>query len=324
MKSSPPLLSPTISSRTATDGRAVHRAEFRVMGCAAEVEVVGGDDRLLVDAVHRLARLEAVWSRFVVDSDVSRLNAAGGEALEVDPATIELLAAMVDGHASTAGAFDPTLLASVVALGYRSSRHDASMEVEVSPDIAPRGAIDGVAVYRGGDGEPSWARLPVGTAIDAGGIGKGLAADIVTRELLAAGAEGAMVSVGGDARVAGHGPNGGDWHVAVSDGNRIAGLLRLSDGGVATSGTVHHQVDPLTGAAAMPTDGPVRLVQATVVSGSAAWSEVCATLAMVRGSTALDVLEQYGVAVRLQFDDGTVVVSSRWQLFAAGTEEDAR
>ena len=58
-------------------------------------------------------------------------------------------------------------------------------------------------------------RLPAGSGFDPGGIGKGLAADIVSAELLAAGARGACVNLGGDLRVTGEAPGGGTWTVAV-------------------------------------------------------------------------------------------------------------
>ena len=312
---SPAFAPVPIARRTATDGVPVTRVACRVMGCGAEVEVVDGDDALLQTAVRRLAHLESVWSRFVATSDVSTLNAAAGEAREVDPATIELLAAMVDAHAATGGVFDPTLLVPLVGLGYVASRHDASMSVAVPSGVAPRGAIAGVAVHRGVDGAASWARLPMGTAIDAGGIGKGLAADIVARELIEAGAAGAMVSVGGDVRVVGRGPNDGHWQIAVSDGRCEVELLRLRDGGVATSGTIHHQIDPSSGREARAARGSASLEQATVVGGSAAWSEAYATLAMVRGVEAVAMIEQYGLAARLQFSDASVVTTSAWASF---------
>lgn len=305
-----------ITRRSTGDGRSVVRAEFRVMGCGAEVEVVDGDDEMIRSAVRRLGRLEAVWSRFIPSSDVSRLNAAGGEPVEVDPVTIDLLAAMVDAHAATEGAFDPTLLVPLVGLGYLASRHDPSMSVAVPSGIAPRGAIDGVAVHRGASGASSWARLPVGTAIDAGGIGKGLAADLVVHGLLDAGAAGAMVSVGGDVRVAGVGPEAGDWQVAVSGGSEVVDVLRVGDGGIATSGTVHHQIDPLTGHEVAGIAGAAHLVQATVVAGSAAWAEAYATLAMVRGVDAVAMIERAGLAARLQFSDAAVVTTAAWSAFS--------
>ena len=103
--------------------------------------------------------------------------------------------------------------------------------------------------------------LPAGVGFDPGGIGKGLAADIVTEELLAAGAAGALVSVGGDVRVRGESPSGPTWSLAIDDASRDGvELLRLGlgDGAIATSsrlqrrwttraGEAHHLIDPRTG-----------------------------------------------------------------------------
>ena len=83
----------------------------------------------------------------------------------------------------------------------------------------------------------SWSRAGVG--FDPGGIGKGFAADLVLDELLAEGAGGACVNLGGDVRVGGLGPDGGDWTVTVEDPRDPAGpplvTLLLADGAVATS-----------------------------------------------------------------------------------------
>src|SRR5204862_328066 len=58
-------------------------------------------------------------------------------------------------------------------------------------------------------------RLPAGTGFDPGGIGKGLAADMVVAETMAAGAAGVCVNLGGDLRVTGLDPTDAAWTVAV-------------------------------------------------------------------------------------------------------------
>ena len=58
-----------------TTPRATRR--FRAMGCRSSVvvEAAGGDvERLAELAMIRIARLEASWSRFLPDSDISRIN----------------------------------------------------------------------------------------------------------------------------------------------------------------------------------------------------------------------------------------------------------
>lgn len=304
------------------------------MGSAAEIELLGGDDSMLEFAERRLRHLEQCWSRFIESSDVSRLNAAQGDPVIVDPSTITLLEAMVHGRHATDGAFDPTVLAAVIDLGYAASRHDASRRVALPYGIGRRSDLSGVHVVRGDEDDHGRvvgtcvAQMPAGTAIDPGGIGKGLAADLVAHELLRAGATGAMVSVGGDLRVAGTGPNDGDWVIAIlADDEIVPGEparvgwiptrhvvdhVRLRDGGVATSGTIRHQVDPDRSSRAVVDDDGTRLLQASVVASSATWAEVCATWAMVRGRDILDHLDCLSVGVRLQYHDGTVATTSAW------------
>ena len=60
-------------------------------------------------------------------------------------------------------------------------------------------------------------RLPPGVGFDPGGIGKGLAADLVAHELLDLGAAGACVNVGGDVRVIGDPGEGDAWRIAIDD-----------------------------------------------------------------------------------------------------------
>src|SRR5688500_20036364 len=82
----------------------------RAMGCRAALTVTtaaGDADRLVAAAAHRLRHLERCWSRFLPDSDISRLNRACGRPVAVDPSTITLLTEMAAGARATIGAFDP-------------------------------------------------------------------------------------------------------------------------------------------------------------------------------------------------------------------------
>lgn len=301
------------------------------MGCAVEIEVVGGDEALLALARRLIDDLERHWSRFLPASDVSRLNAARGAPVAVDPSTLALLEAMVHGFIATDGAFDPTLLAPLVGLGYAASWHDSSAITSVPAGSTLSGRIDEVAI----DAVASVAQLPVGTIIDAGGIGKGLAADRVVAALLTAGAQGAMVNIGGDLVVAGDGPANGDWLIGVADAHdpEIEVVqLALGDGGVATSGTfrrawtagdgtpVHHLLDPATG---RPTAGraeSLAVVQSTVVAGSGMWAEVFTKSVMVGGTAALARLDELGLGARAVLADGSVQCNARWATYQRAAE----
>ncbi|MBI4885402.1 MAG: FAD:protein FMN transferase [Actinobacteria bacterium] len=302
--------------------RTVGREEFRAMGCVVEVELVGDDASVVVGcstARRMIAEFERCWSRFLPNSDISRLNAAQGAMVSVHPATIDLLQSMVDGVAATDGCFDPTLLAPLVALGYDASWSNPQAITSLPAGSAWRGDVGSIAVDRAA----SVAQLPTGTVLDAGGIGKGLAADLVVAQLLTEGIDGAMVSIGGDLRVNGVGPSSGSWLIGVADAfdhTREITQLSLANAGVATSGTrrrawsdsdgnwVHHLLDPST---ALPTAR--ELVQATVVAGTAAWAEVYTKMLMVRGVTGLQILAGLGLGARVVFGDGSCEGNAVWQ-----------
>ena len=240
-------------------GAGVHRARLHVMGSTVEVTVVGGRARHLDLAERRLADLDRLWSRFRPNSDVSRLNLAEGAPVRVASETLCLVDHLVAAWRATAGAFDPTLLPAVVAAGDVASRDDPEARTRVARQ---RGVARRPGRHRD---RPCPGTRP---AAPRHGHrrrrpGKGLATDLTVIELLAAGAEGALVSVGGDLRVEGRAPRGA-WSIAVEDPRDPAELgpvLALAGGGVATSTPAarrlrsdgvdrHHLFSPADGAPA--------------------------------------------------------------------------
>lgn len=267
-------------------GRSAVEARFRAMGSQAHVLVTGPDGERHLDAARRrIEELERRWSRFLPESDVSLVNrlAGTGDAVLVSPDTIAILERARLGFDATNGVWNPLLGARLVALGYDRS-FDTGLNgpfVELPSAAAP--SLDDL------DFDPATGAvaLPADTALDLGGIGKGFAADLVTAELLDAGAWGAMVSLGGDLRVRGMSPTGLDWGVAIGEAaieQPHLATIRLTQGGIATSTTArrrwasaterprHHLLDPLT---SQPADSDVVLT--TAIAGSAWWAEVCAT-----------------------------------------------
>lgn len=224
------------------------------------------------------ARLEQHWSRFLADSDLNRLTDAAGAPVTVAAETITLLEAMREGWRETDHDFDPTLLPAVVAEGYGRSMLDPTRSTRLP--VSARSRTDLEAMRLAGD----TVTLPSGTALDPGGIGKGLAADLIANELIAAGARGCLVEIGGDVRVAGEAPDGIAWRIAMQDPfvpTAVRTTIRLPDGGIATSsqrirrwmseaGTdAHHLIDPQTQRSAITSIQTV-----TVIAATAARAEV--------------------------------------------------
>jgi thiamine biosynthesis lipoprotein len=276
---------------------------FRAMGTDAHLIVVGGSSGLLGRARARIEDLESRWSRFLPDSELSRLNAVAGGPVIVAPVTFALVARAVDGWRLTEGRFDPTVLPALVAAGY--DRSFETVERDAPESAAPSTPAPGCAELSL-DPIVRSVTLPPGVALDLGGIGKGFAADLVSAELLQDGATGACVNLGGDLRVRGTPPDGA-WIVEVEaePGTTPEGAplrIALADGAVATTSSrrrtwrragtrQHHVIDPATG---RPIDAPP--TSATVIAADAWQAEVLAKAAFVGGnaSEAERLLEPVG------------------------------
>jgi thiamine biosynthesis lipoprotein len=134
--------------------------------------------------------------------------------------------------------------------------------------------------------------IPAGSAFDPGGISKGLAADIVVADMLAAGARGVVVEVGTYVRVAGLPFDEDCWRVLIGDPfdhESIIATAKVADGAVATSSTLtrrwhtdedsnHDVLDPAT---RKPARGG--LVAVTAVAGTGWWAQALAKAVLVAG-----------------------------------------
>jgi thiamine biosynthesis lipoprotein len=308
--------------------QATDRLAFRVMGSDATVIAVGGPPGLTERARERLDELERLWSRFRPDSEVSLLNAAGGRSMEVSGETIHLVSTAVGAWFVTGGAYDPTVLGDVLRAGY-------TVSFESLPAL-PTGPLANSQLRIGAGGirinpVDRTIELPPGVGFDPGGIGKGLAADMVAGELMAAGAEGACVNVGGDLRVCGTPPDsvpGSGWAIGVDSpvSEESVAVLGLADGGVATSSRLrrrwtaaggkpsHHLIDPRTG---MPADAGLAAV--TVVAAHAWQAEMLSKAVFVSGATAgAALLDDFGAAGLFVTDDGSVLQTTNLTAFLGG------
>ncbi len=305
------------------------RAEerFGAMGSHAHVLVIADDAgtaaRLVRGAQRRIEQLEARWSRFRPHSELNRLNASAGVPAIVSDDTMRLVECMCTGYAVTEGAYDPTVLEAIEALGYDRdflcvvSHSNSAVERRIgSGDRRGRGFGEVTVSKRS---RLVW--LPEGVGIDPGGIGKGLAADIVAEELVAAGARGALVNLGGDLRVVGHPDDSDCWIVDVEDPMTGAPVtsVALVDGGLATSSTerrawrhdgkpVHHVIDPDTRES---TDRGV--VGASVIAREAWRAEVLTKACIVRGARGMELVDRFGAAARVTRRDGRAVTNTTWR-----------
>jgi thiamine biosynthesis lipoprotein len=296
------------------------------MGTVAHVIVVGPDARharhIASWARDRLHQLEGRWSRFVPDSEVSRLNAAAGAPVVVSADTLGLVERAIDGWYRTQGSFDPTVLDALVAQGYDRDFHEIDHDALAPSDPRPAPGCADITIDR----VVGAVRMPRGVHFDPGGIGKGFAADLVAAEVMAQGVDGVCVNLGGDLRVEGESPDDDGWVVDLEHPltGRSMMYVRLRTGAVASTWRTrrvwgppparrHHLIDPRTGAPA--TSG---LAGTSVLAGRAWWAEVLAKAAFLEGPTrGAELLAAHQASGYLVDDDGTVHAAGFAERFAA-------
>jgi thiamine biosynthesis lipoprotein len=170
-------------------------------------------------AFEEIATVHRLMSFHDAASDVSRLNRAWEQRVDVHPYTFEVLDAALRFAASSDGCFDISVGAELVE--WRLLPRPANAE------RAPEGSWrdielldDGCVVFH----RPLW--------IDLGGIAKGYAVDRATECLRAHGALQTVVNAGGDIRVQGRTE---PIRLSAETATETMPVLELTDGSVASS-----------------------------------------------------------------------------------------
>ncbi len=206
-----------------------------------------------------LARLEGLLSRFLPDSEISRINRfAGIQSAKVSRETYDVLSKAIAFSRLFPGCFDVTV-EPLVALWNRAK------ETCTSPDEASIQRILPLVNYRDLLLDPRGMTAglrKVGQSIDLGGIGKGYAGDRILEVFKEAGISSAFSNLGGNVVTLGSKPDGSPWQIGIQhprQEDRIIGAVSVMSQTVVTSGDYqryftdvqgrrrHHILDPTTG-----------------------------------------------------------------------------
>jgi len=258
---------------------------------------------LLSAAEAALRDAEARMSIFLDGSEISRFNQAPAEqVVPLSESVREVLALSRQLAIDTGGAFDVTLLP-ILQVWRGCAAEDRLPTVEELR--AAREASDWDQIVLGEEGA---IKLKASARVDLGGIAKGYAVDRAVEAMMAQGARGGLVAVGGDIRCFGQTARRQPWRVGVRDpfwpeAAEPLAVLQLQGGAVSTSGNYFRYVtiqgrryshikDPRPG----PNLG--RSVEAapsvTVVAPTAALADGWATALSVLGPDGLRLLKQAG------------------------------
>jgi len=250
-----------ISGRDSLPG--LHRFSHDAMATAFEVIIADSDgayaEQAAQAAFDELDRLEAELSRFIENSDISRINSLpANQPLQIGPAGFECLQVGIRMHRWTGGAFDITAGASCI--GHR-----------------------GAAVIKLNESEHT-VMLADSVQLDLGGIGKGFAVDKMAELLREWSIDCALIHSGCSSVLALDAPAGTKgWPVTLSNpGNRKQTLacLHLKNRALSGSGLQkgRHIIDPHT---AKPVDNKIA---AWACAATAADADALSTAFMVMSS----------------------------------------
>lgn len=273
-------------------------------------------------AEHVLADVDLACSRFRPDSELTRLNEAGGEPMMISATFADLLSAALRAARLTGGDVDPTCGQALAGLGYDRDFAELRAGGATPPQLAgPARAVPGWRRVRLDNGARR-VRLEQGAQLDLGATAKAWAADTCAEQIARRTGCGVLVSLGGDVAVAGTPPPEG-WQIRVADDHAAppdapGQTVTITSGGLATSSTtvrawtvagrpVHHIIDPATGE---PASSCWRTV--SVAAGTCTDANIASTAAIIRSAAAPAWLRDMGLPARLVRHDGTVETTAGW------------
>lgn len=283
------------------------------MGTTATITVLAEHPKSHIEfGMEMLTNLHNLWSRFLSTSDISRINIAHGEPTFVSPHTIHLIRCMRAAHVATKGFYNPTLLPVQHQLGDNMSLRSNDVSC-ISATARPYETLDAIDFI-----EAQYVRIPADMTLDAGGIGKGLAGDLVVNQILLDGALSVSVNIGGDIRVGCSPTYEHDWNIEVTDYNKtVVSTVSLRNGAIATSSS-----NARFGASSHIKSHVLRLIHsddtrmksASVISSEAMWAEAWTKYVLLAPQPFAD-LEETGQSAMIAAEGEDPRHSQHWKEF---------
>ena len=237
-----------------------------------------------------VARIEGFLSRFLPESDISRVNeSAGIKSEKVSFGTIEVLTKAVEFSRNCAGYFDVTI-EPLVTLWNTARASFAPPNALSIQQVLPLVNFRDIVLD---PWEMTAGLRNIGQSVDLGGIGKGFAGDRIYEVFKEFGISSAYSNLGGNVITLGAKPNGSPWYVGIQhprDENKIIGSVSVVDRTVVTSGDYqryftdsqgqrrHHILNPTTG---YPAESG--LISVSIVAEKSLVADALSTILFVAG-----------------------------------------
>ncbi len=199
------------------------------------VQIYDSDDESLIDNCKEICtKYDNMFSNTNENSEISKINNAKGQTVEVSDDTISLLKTAIHYGDISNGTFD-------VTISPVSSLWDFQAEDPKVPDDADiQSALTHVNYKNIQINGNQVSLADPDAAIDLGGIAKGYIADQLKDYLKSEGIKHAMINLGGNVLAIGKKPDGSDYNIGIqkpfdSTGDPITSV-KIADQSVVTSG----------------------------------------------------------------------------------------
>ena len=270
---------------------------FKAMGARCEIVIDGlaepDAQRLAGPAMAEVLRIEQKYSRYLPQSVVSRINAAaGGDPVQIDSETYQLLGYANSMFEQSRGAFDPTAGVLRKTWDFKSSQLPTQAQIDALLPLVDWSRVEV---------SEQACRLPlVEMEIDFGGFGKEYAVDRAASVLEAQGVQSGYVNLAGDMRFLGPKADGTQWQIGIQhprEEGKVLAHIPMQTGALATSGDYERAIwrdgKPYCHVLNARTGWPVEAWQTvSVVAPLALMAGTVSTVAMLLESQGLDFLQQ--------------------------------
>jgi thiamine biosynthesis lipoprotein len=254
----------------------------KVSGEHGEKAIRSGEEETL--------RLEGMLSRYLSNSEISRINSSAGIRYEkVSNETYEVIHQAVEYSKYCQGCFD-------ITIGPLVDLWKTAKNTSIPPDITKINLTLPLVNYGEIVLDPYENAVylkKVGQSIDLGGIGKGFAADKVMEVFRTYSVTSAFTNFGGNVATIGAKSDGSPWCIGIQhprQENKLIGVVYEVNKSVVTSGDYqryfidsngkryHHILDPSTG---YPSKS--ELISVTIVTDSSMAADALSTMLFVAG-----------------------------------------
>ena len=278
------------------------------------------DEKLIDESFKLISQYEAMLSRTVADSDISRINKANGRAVSVSNDTIEVIEKANYYSEKSKGLFD-------ISIGAITSKWDfsnaSSRTVPNENEILK--LLPSVDYKNIHINKNNIVLITPDTMLDLGAIAKGYIADKVANFLIENDVDAALIDLGGNIVTIGTKAEGDNWNIGVrnplpqDDGDVMSMIGFVEVEGrksIGTSGTYeryfeqdgiryHHILDTKTGYPASSD-----LAGVTVITDESVDGEGYTTICILLGSeAAVGFLEENNIDAVLVKEDGTILTT---------------